>query len=131
MTAQNRLHLPIYELEWIALRKGVTKFLATMKKFGMKSLEILSDNTVVVDSFSKNSPPISPTSEYYLYKIKNFLAKEAINYSVGFIPSANNKANKFSRDTQAFSRTSKNKIDQIVLPFEAPTYVRTTTVPNL
>eukprot|EP00917_Polyrhabdina_sp_WS-2016_P008790 GHVP01019576.1.p2 GENE.GHVP01019576.1~~GHVP01019576.1.p2 ORF type:complete len:136 (-),score=14.02 GHVP01019576.1:197-604(-) len=102
LTCQNKLHLPVFELEWIALWKGVAKFLATMKKFGMNTIQVPPDNTVVVDAFAKNYTPISPTSDYYLDKIPNFLAKESVNYSVQYIPSNSNKADSYSRDTGSF-----------------------------
>eukprot|EP00917_Polyrhabdina_sp_WS-2016_P025283 GHVP01054460.1.p1 GENE.GHVP01054460.1~~GHVP01054460.1.p1 ORF type:complete len:478 (+),score=56.85 GHVP01054460.1:366-1799(+) len=105
LTNENRLHLPIYELEWVALWKGVTKFLATMKKFNMSTIKILSDNMTVVEAFSKNTTPISATSEYYLNKIRTFLAKESIGFTVKYVPTEANKADLYSRDTSGFSKT--------------------------
>eukprot|EP00917_Polyrhabdina_sp_WS-2016_P020367 GHVP01043593.1.p1 GENE.GHVP01043593.1~~GHVP01043593.1.p1 ORF type:complete len:286 (+),score=48.27 GHVP01043593.1:373-1230(+) len=88
LTNQNRLHLPIFEL---ALWKGATKFLATIKKFQMSTITILSDNMTVVDAFAKNTKPISATSEYYLNKIRTFLAKENIAFTVKYVPTEANK----------------------------------------
>eukprot|EP00917_Polyrhabdina_sp_WS-2016_P024090 GHVP01052217.1.p1 GENE.GHVP01052217.1~~GHVP01052217.1.p1 ORF type:complete len:163 (-),score=18.46 GHVP01052217.1:210-698(-) len=51
--SQNKLMLPIYELEWCALWKGLTKLRNSMKKFRMNNLRILSDNMIVVEAFTK------------------------------------------------------------------------------
>eukprot|EP00917_Polyrhabdina_sp_WS-2016_P005915 GHVP01013174.1.p1 GENE.GHVP01013174.1~~GHVP01013174.1.p1 ORF type:complete len:527 (+),score=67.82 GHVP01013174.1:247-1827(+) len=106
ITNQNKLHLPIFELEWVALWKGVTKFLSTMKKFKMTTVTILSDNMTVVNAFEKNKKPESPTSDYYLNKIRTFMAKENISFSVKYVPTDSNKADYYSRDTNGFSKSS-------------------------
>eukprot|EP00917_Polyrhabdina_sp_WS-2016_P016934 GHVP01036603.1.p1 GENE.GHVP01036603.1~~GHVP01036603.1.p1 ORF type:complete len:136 (+),score=8.67 GHVP01036603.1:970-1377(+) len=93
--AQNRLMLPIYELEWCALWKGLTKLRSAMKRFQMTKLRILSDNMVVVEAFTKGIQPTSPTSAYYLEKVKDFLAKEKLLFEVQYVPTDDNHADIF------------------------------------
>eukprot|EP00917_Polyrhabdina_sp_WS-2016_P013870 GHVP01030280.1.p1 GENE.GHVP01030280.1~~GHVP01030280.1.p1 ORF type:complete len:212 (-),score=28.53 GHVP01030280.1:260-895(-) len=102
--AQNRLMLPIYELEWSALWKGLTKLRNAMKRFQMQKIKILSDNMVVVNAFEKGIQPSSPTSCYYLEKVKDFLAKEGLKYEVKYIATDENHADVYSRNTEGYSR---------------------------
>eukprot|EP00917_Polyrhabdina_sp_WS-2016_P016259 GHVP01035234.1.p1 GENE.GHVP01035234.1~~GHVP01035234.1.p1 ORF type:complete len:152 (+),score=17.77 GHVP01035234.1:206-661(+) len=105
LTNKNKLHLPIFELEWVALWKGITKFLSTIKNFQVSTISILSDNMTVVKAFENNTKPLSATSEYYLNKIRTFLAKERINYSVKYVPTEANKADSHSRETTGFTKS--------------------------
>eukprot|EP00917_Polyrhabdina_sp_WS-2016_P022169 GHVP01048135.1.p1 GENE.GHVP01048135.1~~GHVP01048135.1.p1 ORF type:complete len:488 (+),score=53.42 GHVP01048135.1:757-2220(+) len=104
--AQNRLMLPIYELEWLALWKGCTKLRTAMKKFRMNKIRILSDNMVVVESFTKGISPKSPTSMYYLEKIREFLAKEKLKFTVEYVPTDENHADIYSRRTEGYNQTN-------------------------
>eukprot|EP00917_Polyrhabdina_sp_WS-2016_P014664 GHVP01032061.1.p1 GENE.GHVP01032061.1~~GHVP01032061.1.p1 ORF type:complete len:245 (+),score=39.52 GHVP01032061.1:247-981(+) len=97
LAARNRLHLPIYELEWVSVWKGVTKLHNAIKKFSIKDLLILSDNKTVVSAFQDQKTPLTPTSEYYKTKISDFLAKEKMNFEVKYINTKDNKADSYSR----------------------------------
>eukprot|EP00917_Polyrhabdina_sp_WS-2016_P027686 GHVP01059020.1.p1 GENE.GHVP01059020.1~~GHVP01059020.1.p1 ORF type:complete len:197 (-),score=24.83 GHVP01059020.1:51-641(-) len=103
--AQNKLMLPIYELEWCALWKGITKLRNSMKRFQMTKLLILSDNMTVVEAFTKGIEPKSPTSAYYLEKVKDFLAKEKLLFQVQYVPTDDNHADVFSRSTEGYTKT--------------------------
>eukprot|EP00917_Polyrhabdina_sp_WS-2016_P010904 GHVP01023953.1.p1 GENE.GHVP01023953.1~~GHVP01023953.1.p1 ORF type:complete len:106 (+),score=19.83 GHVP01023953.1:347-664(+) len=103
-----------------------------MKKFNMKNIEIKTDNMTVLDAFSKGVPPKSPTSQYHLQKIKEFLVKENLKFSVVYVPSKHNKADSLSRATTGFSKSLwirfresqeklRNRNDQKVSPFNHAT----------
>eukprot|EP00917_Polyrhabdina_sp_WS-2016_P021978 GHVP01047599.1.p1 GENE.GHVP01047599.1~~GHVP01047599.1.p1 ORF type:complete len:121 (+),score=7.81 GHVP01047599.1:654-1016(+) len=95
--ARNKLHLPIYELEWLSVWKGLTKLFQHIKKFKVLNLEILSDNSTVVNAFLNRKSTMSPTSIYYRDRIEQFLAKEDIKFNVLYIKSSENKADSYSR----------------------------------
>eukprot|EP00917_Polyrhabdina_sp_WS-2016_P010011 GHVP01022021.1.p1 GENE.GHVP01022021.1~~GHVP01022021.1.p1 ORF type:complete len:241 (-),score=31.67 GHVP01022021.1:327-1049(-) len=86
-TGQNRLHIPIFELEFLAVWKGIRKLRNAMKKFKMDNIEIKTDNTTVLDAFCNGVVPKSPTSQYHLQKKKEFLTKEQIKFSMNYVPS--------------------------------------------
>eukprot|EP00917_Polyrhabdina_sp_WS-2016_P023471 GHVP01050857.1.p1 GENE.GHVP01050857.1~~GHVP01050857.1.p1 ORF type:complete len:532 (+),score=63.93 GHVP01050857.1:513-2108(+) len=104
-SGQNRLHIPIFELEFLAIWKGVTKLRQAMKRFQMDNIKIMTDNTTVLNAFRDGILPKSPTSQYHLAKIKEFMTKEKLKFSMNYVPSAQNKADSLSRTTTGFSKS--------------------------
>eukprot|EP00917_Polyrhabdina_sp_WS-2016_P032983 GHVP01070346.1.p1 GENE.GHVP01070346.1~~GHVP01070346.1.p1 ORF type:complete len:306 (+),score=41.72 GHVP01070346.1:139-1056(+) len=105
LSVANKLHIPIFELEFVAVWKGVTKLRQAMKRFAMNNIEILSDNQVVVKAFNKGKMPASPTAAYYLTKTQEFMAKEKLSFTVAYVPSKANIADYYSRATEGFSKS--------------------------
>eukprot|EP00917_Polyrhabdina_sp_WS-2016_P033181 GHVP01070848.1.p1 GENE.GHVP01070848.1~~GHVP01070848.1.p1 ORF type:complete len:105 (-),score=10.58 GHVP01070848.1:36-350(-) len=76
-----------------------------MKKFNMENIDIKADNMIVYDAFTKGKMPKSPSSQYHLLKIKEFLTKENLKFSVSYVRSKENKADSFSRATTGFTKS--------------------------
>eukprot|EP00917_Polyrhabdina_sp_WS-2016_P004631 GHVP01010624.1.p1 GENE.GHVP01010624.1~~GHVP01010624.1.p1 ORF type:complete len:146 (+),score=16.60 GHVP01010624.1:2646-3083(+) len=90
MAARNRFHLPIYKLEWMAVRNGITK----LRQFYINT----------IDTFSDTKPRCLCLSEQERHNLVDFgilsaeIAKENLQFQVPDVKTEENKADKYSRE---------------------------------